>query len=159
MAKKWTQVCKVAQNSANSSNLVTLLASFLRRGVSVRFRFPRRPTAPPIADRIRAGGRRRIQGDQIGRIFAHRVILFFLDIFNHFFLKYTQWQCILSYDNRTAMYKFQKTLHPGGIQTRVLLFCRWTRWPLYHATRATLGDSVLWEAVWKFQKQHNFFLV
>jgi hypothetical protein len=28
------------------------------------------------------------------------------------FLKYTQWQCILSYDNSTAMYKFQKNLTP-----------------------------------------------
>jgi hypothetical protein len=32
-----------------------------------------------------------------------------------FFLKYTQWQCFLSYDNSTAMYKFLKTLHPGGV--------------------------------------------
>jgi hypothetical protein len=43
------------------------------------------------------------------------------------FLKYTQWQCKLSYDNSTAMHKFLKTLHPGGIRTRDLLFCRWTR--------------------------------
>jgi hypothetical protein len=45
------------------------------------------------------------------------------NIFNRlFFLKYKQWQCILSYDNSTAMYKSrQKTLNPGGIRTRDLL--------------------------------------
>jgi hypothetical protein len=54
----------------------------------------------------------------------------------YFSLKYTQWQCILSFDNSTAMYKDLETLHPGGIQTRDLLFWRRTRWPLCHAARA-----------------------
>jgi hypothetical protein len=31
---------------------------------------------------------------------------------------------------------FLKTLHPGGIRTRYLLFCRRMWWPLYHAARA-----------------------
>jgi hypothetical protein len=30
-------------------------------------------------------------------------------------------------DNSTAMYNLLKTLHPGGIRTRDLLFCRRTR--------------------------------
>jgi hypothetical protein len=34
------------------------------------------------------------------------------------------------------MYNDLKTLHPGGIRTRDLLFCRRTRWPMYHAARA-----------------------
>jgi hypothetical protein len=34
------------------------------------------------------------------------------------FLKFTQWQCILCFDNSTAMFKDPKTLHPGGIRTR-----------------------------------------
>jgi hypothetical protein len=33
-------------------------------------------------------------------------------------------------------YKYLKTLHPGGIRTQDLLFCRQTRWPLCHAARA-----------------------
>jgi hypothetical protein len=37
--------------------------------------------------------------------------IYFLN--NHlFFLKFTQWQCVLSYDNSTAMYKFLKNLTP-----------------------------------------------
>jgi hypothetical protein len=51
---------------------------------------------------------------------------------------YTQWQCILSYDNSNAMYNFLKTLHPGSIRTRDLLFGRRTRWLLCHAVRASL---------------------
>jgi hypothetical protein len=39
---------------------------------------------------------------------------FFPKNFN--FLNYTQWQCILSYGNSTAMYKVLKTLHPGGFE-------------------------------------------
>jgi hypothetical protein len=40
-------------------------------------------------------------------------VLFFKYIFlSIYFLKYTQWQCILSYDNSTAMYKFLKNLTP-----------------------------------------------
>jgi hypothetical protein len=35
------------------------------------------------------------------------------------------------------MYEFLKTLHPGGIRTRDLLFYRRTRWPLCHAARAS----------------------
>jgi hypothetical protein len=30
----------------------------------------------------------------------------------------------LSFDNSTAMYNNLKTLHPGGIRTRDLMFCR-----------------------------------
>jgi hypothetical protein len=52
------------------------------------------------------------------------------------FLKCTQWQRILSYNNSTAMDKFLKTLHPSGIWTQDLLFCRRTRRPLCHAARA-----------------------
>jgi hypothetical protein len=37
---------------------------------------------------------------------------------------YTQRRRLLSYDNSTAMHKFLKTLHPGGIRTRDLLLCR-----------------------------------
>jgi hypothetical protein len=54
------------------------------------------------------------------------------------YLKYTQWQCTLSYDNSTAMYKFLKTLHAGGIRTQNLLFCTW--WPLYQAARACFSS-------------------
>jgi hypothetical protein len=50
---------------------------------------------------------------------------------------YTQWQCILSYGNSTAMYKLLKTLHPSGIPTQDLLFCRRTRWPLCHVAMGT----------------------
>jgi hypothetical protein len=35
--------------------------------------------------------------------------------------------------------KFLKTSHPGGIRTRDLLFCRRTRWSLYHGARAWVG--------------------
>jgi hypothetical protein len=52
------------------------------------------------------------------------------------FLKYTQWQCKLSYNHSTAKYKFMKTLHPRRIWTRDVLFCRRSRWPLCHAARA-----------------------
>jgi hypothetical protein len=55
----------------------------------------------------------------------------------YIFLKYTQW--ILSCNNSTAVYKFLKTLHPGGIRTRDSLFCRRTPWPLCHAASA-IGD-------------------
>jgi hypothetical protein len=51
----------------------------------------------------------------------------------YFFLKFAQWQCILSLDNSTAMYKDLKTLHPSWIWSRDLLFWRWTRWPLIWA--------------------------
>jgi hypothetical protein len=47
--------------------------------------------------------------------------ILFKNIFYHlFFLKHTQWQCNLSYDNSTAMYKFLKKPYvlPGGIRTR-----------------------------------------
>jgi hypothetical protein len=61
--------------------------------------------------------------------------------FDHFFLKYTQWQCTLSYYNSTPMYKFlKKTNTLCGILTRDLLFCGRTRWPLYHAARAWSVD-------------------
>jgi hypothetical protein len=56
--------------------------------------------------------------------------------FKHLFFWSIQWQCILSYDNSSAMYKFLKTLHPGGIRILDLLFWRRTRWPLCHAARA-----------------------
>jgi hypothetical protein len=69
------------------------------------------------------------------------------NIFKHFFLKYTQWQCILSYDNSTAMYKFLKTLHPVGIRTRDCLFSRWMRWPLCHA--ATGQNLVHFPMPWR----------
>jgi hypothetical protein len=48
-------------------------------------------------------------------------VCFFNILWCFIFLKYTQWQCILSYDNSTAMYKSLKTLHPGGIRTRDFL--------------------------------------
>jgi hypothetical protein len=32
------------------------------------------------------------------------------------FLKYTQWQCILSYDDSTAMYKFLKPYTLAGFK-------------------------------------------
>jgi hypothetical protein len=66
-----------------------------------------------------------------------------------FFIKYTQWQCILSFGNSTAMCKYLKTLH--GIRTEDLLFWRRTRWPLCHATRA-FGRLFSWAVFWKFQK-------
>jgi hypothetical protein len=38
------------------------------------------------------------------------------------FLKYTQWQCILSYDDSTAMYKFlKKSFTLAGIEP--VIFC------------------------------------
>jgi hypothetical protein len=49
------------------------------------------------------------------------------------FLKYAQWQWILSFDNSTALYKDPKTSHPGWIRTRYLLFWKRTRWPMCHA--------------------------
>jgi hypothetical protein len=71
----------------------------------------------------------RLCKERQGNIFKGVGWLSFKKIFfyNLFFLKYPQWQCILSYDNSTAMYKFLKTLHPGRIQTWNLLFCRRTR--------------------------------
>jgi hypothetical protein len=55
-------------------------------------------------------------------------MLLFLHFLNRsFFLKYTQWQLILSFDNSTAMCNDLKTLPPGGIRTQDLLFWRWTR--------------------------------
>jgi hypothetical protein len=36
------------------------------------------------------------------------------------------------------MFKDLKTLHPGGIRTHDLLFCRRTQWSLCHAARASL---------------------
>jgi hypothetical protein len=42
-------------------------------------------------------------------------------IFDHLFLlAYTQWQCILSYDNSTAMYKFLKNL--AGFEPGIFCF-------------------------------------
>jgi hypothetical protein len=76
---------------------------------------------------------------RVGRITEKKIPVDYLTSFfkkNFIFLVYTQWQCILSYDNSTAMFKFLKTLHPGGIWTRHLLFCRRTRWPLCHAAKA-----------------------
>jgi hypothetical protein len=55
---------------------------------------------------------------------------------------YTQWQCVFSYDNITAMYKFLKTLHLGGIWTRDILLCRWTRWTLCHSAWASFSQFV-----------------
>jgi hypothetical protein len=82
--------------------------------------------------------------------YAHKYIVlknYFLTIYFSLVHICTQWQCILSYDNSTAMYKFLKTLHPGGNRTRDLLFCRRTRWPLCDAARATLY-IVLAHAIW-----------
>jgi hypothetical protein len=72
------------------------------------------------------------------------VVLFFIIFEALLFLKYTQWQCILSFDNSTAMYKDLKPLHTGGIRTRDLLFWRRTRWPLCHATRATQCNTLFY---------------
>jgi hypothetical protein len=63
----------------------------------------------------------------------------FLSIFQ----KYTQLQFILSYDDSTTLYKFLKTLHPGGIRTRDLLFCRQTRWPLCHYATGSSNNLFL----------------
>jgi hypothetical protein len=38
-----------------------------------------------------------------------------------------------------------KTLHPGGIRTRDLLFCRRTRWPQCNAARALICVVSVWE--------------
>jgi hypothetical protein len=75
----------------------------------------------------------------LSRVAGNDVILIYIFGDFHLFIKIflivcTQLQWILSYSS--AMYEFLKTLHPGGIRTRDLLFCRWTRWPLYHAARA-----------------------
>jgi hypothetical protein len=48
------------------------------------------------------------------------------------FLKCTQWQRILSFDNSTAMFQDLKTLHPGGIQNRV--FCSGGGRDVHYAT-------------------------
>jgi hypothetical protein len=53
-----------------------------------------------------------------------------------FFLKYARWQCILRFDNSTALYKDTITLHPGEIRTRELLLWMRTRWPMFHDGRA-----------------------
>jgi hypothetical protein len=53
-------------------------------------------------------------------------------LFDHFFSQvgtHNDNAYYLSFDNSTAINKFLKTLHPGGIRTRDLLFCRWTRSP------------------------------
>jgi hypothetical protein len=39
-----------------------------------------------------------------------------------FLPKYTPWQCIISFGNSAAVYKDLKSVHPGGIRTRDLLF-------------------------------------
>jgi hypothetical protein len=54
------------------------------------------------------------------------------------FTKYTQWQCLLSFYNSTAMYKDLKTLtlYTGGIRTGALPFLRQTQWLLCHVVRA-----------------------
>jgi hypothetical protein len=53
------------------------------------------------------------------------------------------------FDNSTAMYNDPKTLHPGGIRTGDLLFCRRARWPLHTyiccTNRANLKFSQLRE--------------
>jgi hypothetical protein len=66
--------------------------------------------------------------------YTSRFICFWA-IFKHLFLSstHTQRQCISSYHNSTAMYKFLKTLHSGGIRSRDLFFFRRTRWPLCNA--------------------------
>jgi hypothetical protein len=67
-----------------------------------------------------------------------QILYVFFYIFKHlhFFLKCTQWQCNLSFDKGTAMYKFLKALHPGRVRTPDLLFSRWTRCPICHVARA-----------------------
>jgi hypothetical protein len=68
------------------------------------------------------------------KCFSNFVVRLFLQPF--IFLNEARWQCILCFDNSTAMYKGLKTLHPGGIRARDLLFCRRMRWLLYHAAWA-----------------------
>jgi hypothetical protein len=69
-----------------------------------------------------------------GRVYFYFFKFYFLEEFifilfsgRVYFYKYTQCQCISSFDNSTAVYKDLKTLHPGGIRTRELLFWRRTR--------------------------------
>jgi hypothetical protein len=62
------------------------------------------------------------------------------NLFKHLFFSsaciHTMTKQIWSYNNSTARCKFLKTLQPGGIRTRDLMFCRRMRWPLCHAARA-----------------------
>jgi hypothetical protein len=55
---------------------------------------------------------------------ARKISVFIIFSEAFIFLKCTQWQCILSYDNSTAVYVYKdlKTLHPDGIRTRDVLF-------------------------------------
>jgi hypothetical protein len=84
--------------------------------------------------------------------------IFWLFIFFYvFFLKYTQWQCQLSFDDSTAMYKDLKTLHPGGIWIRDVLFWRQARWPLCHAaSRVTRLGEFKWLFTLAFFQNHIF---
>jgi hypothetical protein len=65
-----------------------------------------------------------------GILLVHNILCTYKFLKTFILLYYTQWHWILSYDNSTAMYKLLKTLHPGGIRTRDLLFWRRTRWAL-----------------------------
>jgi hypothetical protein len=48
----------------------------------------------------------------------------------------TQTMHIKSFNTQQHCYISLKTLHPGGIRTRVFLFLRWMRCPLRHVARA-----------------------
>jgi hypothetical protein len=77
------------------------------------------------------------------------------NIFKNLFvsIRYTQWQCIYSFDNSTALYRFLKTFHPGGVRTRDHMFWRRTRWPLRHAARelqTLFGAAVFWFKISNF---------
>jgi hypothetical protein len=61
--------------------------------------------------RIRTSGASPISGHGLARFFSTFKAFINISLIVYFFRKYTQWQCILSYDNSTAMYKFLKTLH------------------------------------------------
>jgi hypothetical protein len=55
-------------------------------------------------------------------------------------LYFSQWNTmtmhIMFWQQHCTVHRDPKTLHPDGIRTRELLFCRRTRWPLCHATKA-----------------------
>jgi hypothetical protein len=85
-----------------------------------------------------------------------RICIFKKNIFQAFiFLKYihTMTMHIKLWQQHCNVYKFLKTLHPGGIRTQDLLFCRRTRWPLCHAARATSNQG-LPDGLFSNQKSH-----
>jgi hypothetical protein len=70
----------------------------------------------------------------------------FLHLFFSFLSLYTQWQCILSYENITAMYRFLKTLHHCGIRTRDLR--KWIENVYFIDILNIYGNLVCFMALW-----------